>query len=134
MKLIAFKVSNGFEVQTSDLPEIQKWKDGKMVQIEVTAPRNIKFHRKFFAMLNIAFDNQDVYHNRAAFLDVIKYGIYHVKSIVMPNGQISYAPKSISFAKMDNSEFEKFYNSAGEYIEKAFGIDWHLLSQEADKF
>ena len=132
MKLIAFKTLNGFEVQASDQEKIAGIRHGKMVQIEVKRPRNIKFHRKFFGMLRLAYQNQDKYEPFERFEDVVKLGIHHVETIVMPNGYTTYKPKSISFAKMDEDEFHAFYEKAGRYIEDTFNIPWESLSCEAE--
>jgi hypothetical protein len=133
MKIIAYRTLNGFEVQESDREKIQKMKLGKMVQIDVTSPRNIKFHRMFFGMLQEAFKNQDQYTPFERFVDVIKLGIHHVDVIIMPNGFTTYKPKSISFAKMDNEAFSEFFDKAGHYIEDTFNIPWEDLKLEAEK-
>ena len=43
-------------VGDSDFEAVQKLKRGEIYSSEVTAPRNIKFHRKLFALLNLTFD------------------------------------------------------------------------------
>lgn len=131
MKIIAFKTFNGFEVQESDREAISKIKLGKMVQIEIKQPRNLKFHRKFYGMLRLAYENQDKYEPFERFEDVVKLGVHHVDVIVMPNGYTTYKPKSISFAKMEQPEFEAFYEKVGLYIEKTFNIPWESLAREA---
>lgn len=43
-------------VNDSDAEAIQKLKHGTIYKADVSAPRNIKRHRRFFALLNLAFD------------------------------------------------------------------------------
>lgn len=43
-------------VNDSDAEAIQKLKHGTIYKAEVTAPRNLKRHRRFFALLNLTFD------------------------------------------------------------------------------
>lgn len=43
-------------VNESDADAIQRLKHGTIYRAEVTAPRNLKRHRRFFALLNLAFD------------------------------------------------------------------------------
>lgn len=42
--------------EDSDLEAVQKLKHGEIYCNDVTAPRNLKFHRKLFALLNLTFD------------------------------------------------------------------------------
>lgn len=43
-------------VDDSDLEAVQKLKHREIYCNDVTAPRNLKFHRKLFALLNLTFD------------------------------------------------------------------------------
>lgn len=82
--------------------------------------RNPKFHRKFFALLNLAFDywepgeinskygkpekNFDRFRKDA----IILAGFYHI--VARLDGSTRVEADSISFAKMDDDEFSKVYN------------------------
>lgn len=92
-----------------------KIKEGAVVQVEVKKPRNVYFHRKFFAMLNLIFQNQDAYKSVDALLAVCKLGIGHVDVIQTRQGEVRL-PKSISFAAMDNTEFSDFYDRAVNWM------------------
>jgi len=86
----------------------------------ITRPRNIKFHRKFFALLTVALDMQDQFQTMDTFLDAIKIcaGEFEAHQIRLPkieeelDGQrfVVLKPKSISFAKMDQTAFDAFYS------------------------
>lgn len=43
-------------VNDSDADAVQKLKHGLVYKADVVAPRNLKFHRKSFALLNLAFE------------------------------------------------------------------------------
>ena len=43
----------------SDFEKAKKIKPLKEVKCKITQPRNIKFHRKFFALINLVYDNQE---------------------------------------------------------------------------
>ncbi len=93
---------------------------GKEVSARIYIPRNLKFHRKFFAMLNTAFDmsdfrindqpgNKEQYRTHvtvgAGWCDFHKYGDKFVA-----------VPRSIEFAKMDEAEFERLYHDCLSFI------------------
>jgi len=96
---------------SSDNDEIKryKFKVGEMYQIEISKPRNVLFHRKYFALLNLVFENQEYFTEFETFRRyiIIKSG-YYTKTVT-PKGDF-YDAKSISFAAMDNVEFEKLFD------------------------
>ena len=83
--------------------------------------RNPKFHRKFFALLNFAFDrwepgeidckygtpekNFDQFRRDA----IILAGYYHI--VARMDGTARVEPKSISFTAMDENEFSNLYSA-----------------------
>ncbi len=92
-------------------------KQGKTVRVEVTEPRNSGHHRKFFAMLKIVLDNQDFYRSMDELLNVCKLAIGHVQVAQTARGPVRW-PASISWAKMDQTAFEGFYNRAVDWVLK----------------
>ena len=115
---------------------------GSDVRVHVTMPRNIKFHRKFFALLNITIDNlpeatqqQLRITTTNRLLDVLKIrmGFY---DIVQIDGRNVLELHSISFAKMDEYAFGKFYDQAVTEILEFFlkGTDRNDLLQEVEQF
>ena len=72
--------------------------------------RNPDHHRKGFAIIKLIFESQEGYLTMEDMLTELKLltGWYteHVRS----NGELVYIPKSISFADMDQLEFETFYD------------------------
>lgn len=113
---------------------LDKVKVGRAVAIDVVLPRNLGFHRKFFAMLNVAYENHEwpeietkwgrVRTNFEAFRKyvTVKGGHYTVE--LLPNGQIKAEPKSISWNKMDQDDFEKLYSDVLDVILAEFLENW----------
>ncbi len=90
--------------------------------VSISVPRNVKFHRKFFALLGICFDNmpdhirkRDNIHSIESLLSAIKIAAGHF-DVVMVDGKEITIPRSISFAKMDNAQFNRFYNRSLDII------------------
>lgn len=86
---------------------------GELVRVKLTKPRNLKHHRKFFSMLQLVFQNQERFPTMDHLLTAVKIeaGLYEDAPIDV-NGRLVYIPKSISFARMDQSAFDKFYLDA----------------------
>ena len=95
----------------SDYDEKRKLKIGEDYQAEIKQPRNIGFHRKFFALLNLGFENQDHYQDKDTYRQIKTMECGYFKTVTTERGKEVYLPESISFASMDNDEFEQLYNT-----------------------
>ncbi|ENA9892037.1 DUF1367 family protein, partial [Escherichia coli] len=83
--------------------------------------RNPSFHRKMFAFLNFCFQYWCAEHAGYEFSDeatqfdefrknlTILAGFYDVVTTI--RGEVRYRAKSLSYANMDQDEFERCYNS-----------------------
>lgn len=113
-------------VGEADRQIISKWKVGQGIKCKFSRLRNIRFHRKFFAMLDLAFDvwePPEVSHNgmpaiknRERFRKdlLIASGFY--ETVVNINGQIRAEAKSMSFDSMGEDEFNQVYSAVADVI------------------
>lgn len=100
---------------------IGKLKLGASVRATVVQPRNIKFHRKLFALLNIAFDawepgelrykGEPVQKQFEQFRNDVTILAGYYESSINLRGEVRLTAKSISFASMDEEEFGALYSS-----------------------
>ena len=107
---------------------ISKLKLGQGVTASVKRHRNPKHHKKYFALLNLAFDHwepaantykgQIVGKNFEQFRNdiVVLAGFYEMA--VNLKGETRLTAKSISFANMDQAEFDALYNATVNVILK----------------
>lgn len=124
------KIPNGF-IPVMDMSEpgvFENIKLGEIIQVSVTKPRNIMRHRKFFALLNLAFDGWEPIektHNgipanksfeRFRKDIVCQAGYYDV--VANLRGEVRAEAKSIAFGSMDDFEFDKLYNDVVNVILK----------------
>lgn len=124
MKISLIPLHGGlFGAWEDDEESIKRLTDGKLYTIDIKKVRNPNFHAKFFALLKIVVDNTD-YINTEQVLILLKLKLGHYDKIINTNGKIVYAPKSISFSKMDDIEFEKFYNNCIKIILRDFLQHW----------
>lgn len=103
---------------------LSKLKLGQEVWVEFVRARNTAFHRKFFALLGIAFDaweppmiesgpyagmvpekDFDIFRH-----DIVKLAGF-VNVHVSIDGSAIVEAKSVSFDKMDQDEFERLYSA-----------------------
>ena len=135
MKLYLVKNENGQFIPAfnSDYESAKKIKAGETVEATIVRPRNIKFHRKFFALLNMGFSNQEKYDcfedYRAVF--IMKTGNYKV---IETDKGVVYLPKSISFAAMDEIEFSELYSKMIDVLIKELKMDQEAIEKELTGF
>lgn len=93
---------------------MRKLKLGATVQVEVRRPRNLMHHKKFWALMQLVSDNLD---NVPAdtLCQVVKLRTGYVDVVRTKRGEVQI-PRSISFASMDQAEFEAFYDKAVAFI------------------
>jgi len=110
---------------------IRGLKLGEIVSVDVVRPRNGKFHNKFFALLNLIYQNQETYKSLDVMLSVCKLKTGHY-DVVTLEGKEWHLPKSISFANMDDAEFKDFYDRVCQWIIEDVipGLDRRGLDEE----
>lgn len=126
----------------NDLQQYRKLTLGSDVRVRVTMPRNIRFHRKFFALLQIVFCNlperlqqEGRLYSIEALLAAIKIDMGYY-SMVKVGGKNVVKLRSISFAKMDEAQFSRFYDLAVTDILNNYlpGTEPGALVQEVEQF
>lgn len=101
---------------------------GEMMNFEVVFPRNPRFHRKFFALLNLGFEAWEPPRKRKTYKgipvlknfdkfrrDVTILAGYYVQTFGL-DGRMELDAQSISFASMDDVEFEKLYSAVADVL------------------
>ena len=125
MKIYLRKIGNIYQVDSGDDTNI---KNGEIVSAEIKRPRNYKFHKKYFALLNYAYsvwEPVSIEHkgkvaeksfDRFREDIVILAGYY--ETVVNIKGDVKAQAKSISFGKMEEYEFEQLYSKTIDVILK----------------
>lgn len=123
MKMRLVRTLAGYAPADAESEEFarKRHKPGQVVTADVVVPRNHKFHRKFFALLNLGFQywEPDATHKGRPVLKdferfrsdvIILAGFYDV--VVNLNGELRLEPKSIAWHKMEDDEFERLYQAS----------------------
>jgi len=117
-------------VDQQGLEYIQSLRTGQEIRADLVKARNIKFHRKFFSLLNMAYEYWEPpkgeYKGRTTEKNFEKFrsdvtvmaGFYDVVSNL--KGDVQLVPKSISFGNMDDAQFEELYRAA-------FSVLWKMV-------
>lgn len=112
-----------------------KIKLGDTIEIDIKIPRNMKLHGKFFALINLAFQNQDNYKDPDKLRkDLIKSAGYLHEETNYITGEVTYEADSISFASMDDIAFGNLYNAVLDQVWKFLGTSKEEVKDELLKF
>jgi hypothetical protein len=103
-------------IDAIDADAILSIKQGETVCATIRRPRNVKHHRKLWALLNVIFENQSRFATKHDLLSAMKIatGLYDEGRTI--DGIPFIEPKSISFTSMDQADFEEWYARAVEVI------------------
>lgn len=118
-----------------DLQEIQKIPEGEMFQVSYQRIRNPKLHRKYFAVIQQVFFNQEFFNNKEELRKFLQIAAGHYQVAYLPKpktGEVKQLvwPKSIAFHKLDEEEFRGLYKAVLQKAEENFGISAELLDGE----
>ena len=103
---------------------LEKLRPGTVVTAELKQSRNPSFHAKAFAMLHEVFNNQDKFDDFDKFRKWLQIAAGIVDTIIGPDGKVYYEVKSLSFANMDEIEFEEAYQALITAAYNKLGLDW----------
>jgi hypothetical protein len=140
-----------------DRDELNKIKAGQACKVTVKRFRNYAFHKKFWAMMQVAYDNWDVPEGEELTLtgykhlkesprkdfdrfrkDIIILAGYYDATYRL-NGEVRLEAKSISFHNMDEDEFGRLYIACldviREHVLQNMDEDYRdILLQELESF
>ena len=112
----------------SDFDEKRKLKLGEDYEADIKVPRNLGFHKKFMALINIGCENSklnmpfDTYRKYMT----IKSGFFNAYQT--PKG-LYYEAMSLSFSSMDDDQFADVYSKVLDKIIDDIGV----TSEEIEK-
>ena len=135
MEITLIKTLSGFKAcYDSDSEKAKKIPLNEPFVITYTKKRNIKFHRKFFALINLVYQNQERYNSiehlrkdltiASGFYD-LRYGLH---------GEEIIEAKSISFSNMSEDEFSELYSAFVDTIIKYFEFTKNDISENIEMF
>lgn len=136
MKIVLVKTLSGniIPAYDQDKEKLKRFKAGEPFMADVTKPRNLKFHRKAFALFNMVFENQELYSSLDHLREdlTIEAGYYDVSTNI--HGEVVKRAKSISFAAMDDLQFSEYYDAIIKTIVQYFHFDKEAILENVESF
>lgn len=112
MKIYLTREGDTFKpLSVMDYEKTRRVKEGQIIEVDYKKPRNPLFHNKFMSMIRVVYDNQEKYETIEQVLNAVKVDLGYYDPLYVHNVEVA-VPRSISFAKMDEIEFEELYDKA----------------------
>lgn len=109
-----------------------KLEDGESVLMQVWRPRNMKQHRKYFALLNNVVEatgrwTSTEHLRRDVLIALHRYD----EQVDQFTGEVAKIPHSMAVASMPRDDFERLYDDTMKLLADALGCDPEMLLDEA---
>ena len=103
-------------------------------EIKGVKSRNIKFHRKAFALLELGFSNQEKFELFEVYRKVIiiRSGFYD--EAPTKDGEVYFIPKSLSFENMSATDFEAWYDATLNVISRDLETAPDVINEQIQGF
>lgn len=127
-QIVMMKVAGGTLVPADPqaVEFLAKLRIGAGVTVDIKRQRNPGHHRKFFALLNLAFDawepvdkmyrGEQVRKNFEQFRNDLTVLAGHYETAITLKGETRLTAKSISFGSMGQEEFDSLYSSVIDVV------------------
>lgn len=135
MKLNLYNTPSGLKpCYDEDFDEKKKLKIGETYVAEVKLARNPQFHKKYFALINLAWEylperqTEGFRNNKELFRKYCEVAAGFCDPFYSPSRrEWVEIPRSISFGSMDEAEFSDLYEKVKDVI---FGIIGRYVTEE----
>lgn len=125
MKILCRCTESGLvPMYESDLDSKRRLTLGADYWCEIKLARNYEFHKKFFALIKLAYDNLPEcldrrYPNMEALREDLLIRCGYTRKVLSRQGVVEVAA-SIAFEKLDQTAFEELYRKVWNEINKCF--------------
>jgi len=137
MKILVIKTINQLikPAYDSDLDIFNKMPNNEVFEIEYKKKRNPKFHRKYFALLKLAYDNQSDYRTLEDMRhDIIVTCGFYDEIVNRITGEVYKKAHSMSFDSMEQITFNELYEKTKDVISQWLGISNQSIDEEIERY
>lgn len=102
--LFGFKAADELTEQTA-----ANYGLGELIRVKFYKGRNIKFHRLYFGLLKLVFENQETYLSMEGLRFAVTLSAGFADEVRLDGNRVALKPRSIAFSKMDEHEFKDYF-------------------------
>lgn len=114
---------------------VKRWKIGETLRCTVKKPRDYTNHKRYFALLNLTYENQERYTSFEHFRKAVQIEAGHVEEIITLDGEVHLIPKSIDYSTLDELEFDAVFGATMTVCARILGgLELHELQMEVMRY
>jgi hypothetical protein len=117
----------------ADLDEKKRLKLGEEYEVSIRRPRNVKFHRLFFQLLNVGHQNTQLELPFEAYRKYVVMKAGYFNSYQTPKG-VFFEAQSISFSSMDEDTFKGVFDKVLDIIIQDIGVEKEDVMAVLDEY
>lgn len=113
-----------YPVTRYDAEIIEVYKNDQLFNIQAVSERSPQHHKLYWSILNNVIKSTQKWATSAHLHDDLKMLCGYYRTVVnKANGGVYYVPDSIAFTKMDQKEFNDFFEHAMQKLSETIGYD-----------
>lgn len=94
----------------------------------VVTVRNGLFHRKYFGMIRLGYNNQDEFRNEDIFRKATEMRAGYFVPVNVDGVEVRMSD-SIAYERLSQPDFEKLYNEVWRVLQDKYGFDKDFLNE-----
>ena len=94
----------------------------------VVTVRNGLFHRKYFGMIRLGYNNQDEFQNEDVFRKATEMRAGYFVPVNVDGVEVRMSD-SIAYERLSQQDFEKLYNEVWKVLQDKYGFDEDFLNE-----
>jgi len=131
MKINLVKTSFGLKpISDEDIKRLKKIEEGEVVIAEYTRSRNYRFLKKYMALIQLMWENDSLNLTRERYRKEMEIAAGYFEAYQGYDGDVRREPKSISFGKMEEEEFEQLFQDMLQIACMRLNVDSGTISKE----
>jgi len=117
-------------VDGESVERVIKMKRGEPYIFTMKRARNYPFLKKYFSLLNTAFQNQDKFTEPEWFRKHTLLAVGWCTEHIDPfTGDVCYVAKSVSFSKCSEMQFMEIYGKTVDFLVSKYGFDDKFVNE-----
>ena len=131
MKIQLVKTPFGLKpVSDEDIKRLKKIEEGEVIVAEYTKSRNYRFLKKYMALIQLMWENDSLNLTRERYRKEMEIAAGYFEAYEGYNGELRREPKSISFGKMEEEEFEQLFHDMLQIACIRLGVEDGTIKEE----
>ena len=134
-RLYLRKTLTGFAAADEPSMELsRKYKLGEVYRADVVKPRSYQHHKLAFALLTLAYQNQERWPSFESFRKAVAMAAGHTEEIMLPDGEVVRAPASLNYDTLDEVEFTKVFGAMMTVCCEILGVTAPEIEAELSRY